>query len=149
MEQKLMKLDVKELGHRIRVLRVQHGETGKDLSKGTGLSQATLSKMENAKIENPSTNSIRSIALYYKVSTNFLLYGIEKKDDPSNSNEDHILQQLDAERTKVDSLQKEVYDLKIKLGLYESLLTRQLSGKSEVAVNPQGQLIVQTSLFAN
>ena len=66
------------LGKRLQFLRKSTNITQKFIFESTGISQSNLSKYERD-ITQPTSDAIISICQFYKISADWLLFGIESK----------------------------------------------------------------------
>ncbi|MDQ7791547.1 MAG: S24 family peptidase [Clostridia bacterium] len=64
------------IGERLKYLREKHNLTQEDLAKATGLQRGNISHYEKNKIK-PSSDAIIALASFFKISTDWLLYGKE------------------------------------------------------------------------
>lgn len=69
------------LGSRIRELREERGLTQEELGKILNLTKGNISKYESSKLE-PNIETIKLIANYFKVSTDYLLGRTEYRNYP-------------------------------------------------------------------
>ena len=69
------------LGSRIRELREERGLTQEELGKILNLTKGNVSKYESSKLE-PNIETIKLIANYFKVSTDYLLGRSEYRNYP-------------------------------------------------------------------
>ena len=63
-----------ELSSKLKVLREDRGLTLRELSEGTGISNAYLNQLENDKIKEPSPNIIAKLSEFYGVPYNKLMH---------------------------------------------------------------------------
>ena len=61
------------IGKRVRGLREERGLTQKDLKEATGLSQATISRIESGEFNNLRGNTVIKLADALRVTTDYLL----------------------------------------------------------------------------
>ena len=64
----------KELGERLRELRTEKGLAQNELADAMGCNKANISYWETGK-KNPTEFSIKMIAEFFDISTDYLLYG--------------------------------------------------------------------------
>lgn len=72
----ISELNLKKVGHRIALLRLEEGLTQDQFAKITGLSKSNVSGIENHKYE-PSFKAITKIVGFFKVNPEWILFGIE------------------------------------------------------------------------
>lgn len=70
----------KSMGEILRSLRLQNGLTQEEVGKIIGVQKAAIQKYEKGNVENMKQESLKLLAAYYGVTTDYLL-GIEKTDD--------------------------------------------------------------------
>lgn len=61
------------IGKEFKEARIRKGLTIRDVEKVTGLSNATVSQLENGIIENPSFNSVVSLSNLYEINVQWLI----------------------------------------------------------------------------
>ncbi len=66
---------MKKFGERLKELRIEEGLSARDLAEKIGVSDASIIRWENDKI-NPSIEYLYALAVYFKVSSDYLL-GLE------------------------------------------------------------------------
>ena len=67
---------MKDFGQRLKDLRLEHNISQTELSKATGLSQATIAKYETGD-RTPSADCLIALAKYFKCTSDYLL-GLEE-----------------------------------------------------------------------
>jgi len=70
------------LGGRVTALRVRWGMTMGNLSTHCLVSKSTISRIEDDK--DCSTETLKRLAGFFEVSLDYLVYGKESKNDPTN-----------------------------------------------------------------
>lgn len=71
-------IELDTLGKRLQFLRKSTSVTQKFIFESTGVSQSNLSKYERD-ITQPTSDAIISICQFYKISADWLLFGVESK----------------------------------------------------------------------
>lgn len=61
------------IGERINMLVKENGVSLHDVSRGTGLSVATISRIISGKRDNPQVESVRKIAAFFNVTVSSLI----------------------------------------------------------------------------
>lgn len=70
----------KTMGEILKELRLERGLTQEEVGKIIGVQKAAIQKYEKGDVENMKQESIKILAKYYGVTTDYLL-GVEKKPD--------------------------------------------------------------------
>ena len=70
-----MRHDLKECGKRIQQLRKERGLTQEQLAEKLNVSQNTIAKIESG-LRRPSIDFLLEISEFFKVSTNYLVFGV-------------------------------------------------------------------------
>lgn len=70
----------KTMGEILKELRLERGLTQEEVGKIIGVQKAAIQKYEKGDVENMKQESIKILASYYGVTTDFLL-GVEKRND--------------------------------------------------------------------
>lgn len=102
---------MKQIGDRLREIIEQKGLTPYRVSKKTGVSQSTLSRILN-KNAIPNESNMKVLVDFFQVSENWLLTG--EMDDFHNSNDDIKNKLIESLELNVKSLKKEIEFLKNK-----------------------------------
>lgn len=66
----------KALGAKLRALRAERGIDQDQVAEGTGLTQSTVSRLENGDIKKPGVFDVHALAHYYDVSLDGLMDGL-------------------------------------------------------------------------
>ena len=78
-------MNISEIGFRIESLIKEYGITNYVLSKETGVSQSTISRLTKGK-QKPSTKTIKLISNYFEIQEKWILTGTgEKNKENGNS----------------------------------------------------------------
>ena len=70
----------KTMGEILKEFRLERGLTQEEVGKIIGVQKAAIQKYEKGDVENMKQESIKILASYYGVTTDFLL-GVEKRND--------------------------------------------------------------------
>jgi transcriptional regulator with XRE-family HTH domain len=90
------------IGTRIKELRKKHGLNQTELGKIVGLSHGTLAGIESGN-NNATTETIIKLCEYFKVSSDYLLFGIETEQTISES-EQEILNVLREDKAMTNAV---------------------------------------------
>jgi len=77
--------EIKEIGERLRELRVERNESLEDVAKITGVSKSLLSRYERGLID-PGLKALSKLSKYYSVSLDWL-FGFAESKEPISIND--------------------------------------------------------------
>lgn len=83
----MVKLNYTEIGRRIRARRKQLSMTQKDLAQAVNLSEGSVSRYENGKVEDATTRKLHEFAEVLGVETSWLI-GLRVEDDIEHRTKD-------------------------------------------------------------
>lgn len=77
--------EIKEIGERLKTLRVERNESLEDVARITGVSKSLLSRYERGLID-PGLKALSKLSKYYSVSLDWL-FGFAESRDPISIND--------------------------------------------------------------
>jgi len=77
--------EIKELGERLKVLRIEKSESLEDVAKITGINKSLLSKYERGQVD-PGLKALRKLVKYFNVSLDWL-FGFSEDRAPISIND--------------------------------------------------------------
>ena len=105
-----MRHDLKECGKRIQQLRKERGLTQEQLAEKLNVSQNTIAKIESG-LRRPSIDFLLEISEFFKVSTNYLVFGVHAED----AGDEKLKKDIDEAIKKIDQTIEKLLEKKDEL----------------------------------
>ena len=112
-----MRHDLKECGKRIQQLRKERGFTQEQLAEKLNVSQNTIAKIESG-LRRPSIDFLLEISEFFKVSTNYLVFGVhveDVEDEKLKKDIDEAIKKIDQTIEKLLEKKEELLKMKSEL----------------------------------
>lgn len=101
-----------QIGNKLKVIRLQHGKSQKEIAKSIGVAHSTYSNYENGN-RIPNMNTLKRIADYYEISVKRLLQldNLKETRKKSNISLDEIADELDVPTNLLKLIEQGAGDL--------------------------------------
>lgn len=109
-----MRHDLKECGKRIQQLRKERELTQEQLAEKLNVSQNTIAKIESG-LRRPSIDFLLEISEFFKVSTNYLVFGVHAEDEKLKKDIDETIKKIDQTIEKLLEKKEELLKMKSEL----------------------------------